>query len=181
MFQFWTDDTRESVVFSFHLVWLFYEAVQGDKPPFPSARDHLPAVLIARASELSQSEHRHIRDVYEQLHEQLPDLRKGGGVLFLQDPFPRREWNSLFLVGLCFRDPHVRVYRLDRLLRDWGQSASVDVDVVFTYENARLTLCEAEPFHGVAVRDLPHRACQQAALGAPAALVRGFASGGEAR
>ena len=29
MFQFWTDDTRESVVFSFHLVWLFYEAVQG--------------------------------------------------------------------------------------------------------------------------------------------------------
>ncbi|MGE3877127.1 MAG: alpha/beta hydrolase family protein [Parvibaculaceae bacterium] len=29
MFQYWTDDTRESVVFSFHLVWLFYEAVQG--------------------------------------------------------------------------------------------------------------------------------------------------------
>ncbi len=29
MFQYWSDDTRESVVFSFHLVWLFYEAVQG--------------------------------------------------------------------------------------------------------------------------------------------------------
>lgn len=29
MFQYWTEDTRESVVFSFHLVWLFYEAVQG--------------------------------------------------------------------------------------------------------------------------------------------------------
>jgi hypothetical protein len=29
MFQYWADDQRESVVFSFHLVWLFYEAVQG--------------------------------------------------------------------------------------------------------------------------------------------------------
>ena len=38
----------------------FLEAVQGRRPPFPSARDHMPAVLIARASELSQSEHRHI-------------------------------------------------------------------------------------------------------------------------
>jgi dienelactone hydrolase len=29
MFQYWTDDTREAKVFSFHLVWLFYEAMQG--------------------------------------------------------------------------------------------------------------------------------------------------------
>lgn len=29
MFQYWADDTPESVVFSFHLVWLFYEALQG--------------------------------------------------------------------------------------------------------------------------------------------------------
>ena len=29
MFQYWTDDTRAARVFSFHLVWLFYEAVQG--------------------------------------------------------------------------------------------------------------------------------------------------------
>lgn len=29
MFQYWSDDTRDSVVFSFHLVWLFYEAMQG--------------------------------------------------------------------------------------------------------------------------------------------------------
>ncbi len=29
MFQYWSDDRRESVVFSFHLVWLFYEAMQG--------------------------------------------------------------------------------------------------------------------------------------------------------
>ena len=39
----------------------FYEAVQGKKPPFPSARDHLPAVLIARAAVMSQAEHRHIK------------------------------------------------------------------------------------------------------------------------
>ena len=39
----------------------FLEAVQGMKPPFPSARDHLPAVLIARASLLSQAEGRHIK------------------------------------------------------------------------------------------------------------------------
>lgn len=29
MFQYWTDDTLPARVFSFHLVWLFYEAVQG--------------------------------------------------------------------------------------------------------------------------------------------------------
>lgn len=39
----------------------FYEAVQGKKPAFPSARDHLPAVLIARAAQMSQAEHRHIK------------------------------------------------------------------------------------------------------------------------
>lgn len=39
----------------------FLEAVQGKQPPFPSARDHVPAVLIARASLLSQMEGRHIK------------------------------------------------------------------------------------------------------------------------
>lgn len=39
----------------------FLEAVQGKQPPFPSARDHLPAVLIARASQMSQSQRRHIQ------------------------------------------------------------------------------------------------------------------------
>jgi len=39
----------------------FLEAVQGKKAAFPSARDHLPAVLIARAAQLSQAEHRHIK------------------------------------------------------------------------------------------------------------------------
>jgi len=29
MYQHWQEDTRAAVVFSFHLVWLFYEAVQG--------------------------------------------------------------------------------------------------------------------------------------------------------
>ena len=29
MFQYWTEDTPAARVFSFHLVWLFYEAVQG--------------------------------------------------------------------------------------------------------------------------------------------------------
>jgi predicted dehydrogenase len=38
----------------------FYDAVQGKKPAFPSARDHLPAILIARAAQMSQAEHRHI-------------------------------------------------------------------------------------------------------------------------
>jgi predicted dehydrogenase len=39
----------------------FLEAVQGKKPSFPSARDHLPAVLIARAALMSQAEGRHIK------------------------------------------------------------------------------------------------------------------------
>ena len=39
----------------------FLDAVQGKKPPFPSARDHRPAVLIARASQLSETEGRHIQ------------------------------------------------------------------------------------------------------------------------
>jgi dipeptidyl aminopeptidase/acylaminoacyl peptidase len=29
MYQYWADDTLEAKVFSFHLVWLFYEAMQG--------------------------------------------------------------------------------------------------------------------------------------------------------
>ena len=29
MFQYWTEDTPAAKVYSFHLVWLFYEAVQG--------------------------------------------------------------------------------------------------------------------------------------------------------
>jgi len=39
----------------------FYEAAQGKKAPFPSAKDHLPAVLIARAALMSQAEGRHIK------------------------------------------------------------------------------------------------------------------------
>jgi len=39
----------------------FLEAVQGKKPPFPSAQDHLPAVLIARASLMSMAQRRHIK------------------------------------------------------------------------------------------------------------------------
>ena len=39
----------------------FLKAVQGKQPPFPSARDHMPAVLIARASQMSQAEGRHIK------------------------------------------------------------------------------------------------------------------------
>ena len=39
----------------------FLEAVQGNKPAFPSARDHLAAVQIARGSQMSADEHRHVK------------------------------------------------------------------------------------------------------------------------
>ncbi len=39
----------------------FLEAVQGKRPAFPSARDHLPAVQIARGALLSAAEHRHVK------------------------------------------------------------------------------------------------------------------------
>jgi len=39
----------------------FLEAVQGKKPAFPTARQHLPAVQIARGSLLSAAEHRHVK------------------------------------------------------------------------------------------------------------------------
>lgn len=39
----------------------FYEAVQGKKRAFPSARDHLPAVVIARGALMSQAERRHVQ------------------------------------------------------------------------------------------------------------------------
>jgi len=38
----------------------FLESVQGKKPPFPSARHHLPAVQIARGALASMAEGRHI-------------------------------------------------------------------------------------------------------------------------
>jgi UDP-N-acetyl-2-amino-2-deoxyglucuronate dehydrogenase len=39
----------------------FLESVQGKKPVFPSARDHLAAVQIARGSLMSAAEHRHVK------------------------------------------------------------------------------------------------------------------------
>ena len=39
----------------------FLESVQGKKPVFPSARDHLAAVQIARGSQMSAAEHRHVK------------------------------------------------------------------------------------------------------------------------
>jgi predicted dehydrogenase len=39
----------------------FLKAVQGKAPAFPTARQHLPAVQIARGSLLSAAEHRHVR------------------------------------------------------------------------------------------------------------------------
>jgi len=39
----------------------FLEAVQGKKPVFPSAEDHLPAVIIARGSQMSVDERRHVK------------------------------------------------------------------------------------------------------------------------
>ncbi len=39
----------------------FFEAVQGKKPPFPSARDHMPAVMIARGALMSAAEGRHMK------------------------------------------------------------------------------------------------------------------------
>ena len=38
----------------------FYDACTGKKPPFPSAREHLKAVQIARGSVLAMRERRHI-------------------------------------------------------------------------------------------------------------------------
>lgn len=39
----------------------FLEAVQGRKPPFPSGRDHLPAVLICKGAAMSAEQRRHIK------------------------------------------------------------------------------------------------------------------------
>ena len=39
----------------------FYDAVQGKKKPFPSGHDHLPAVQIARGSQIAAIEQRHIK------------------------------------------------------------------------------------------------------------------------
>ncbi len=46
---------------SFEQWGYFLESVQGKKKPFPSARDHMPAVQIARGSLLSAAERRHIK------------------------------------------------------------------------------------------------------------------------
>lgn len=39
----------------------FLEAVQGLKPAFPSARDHMPAVQIAAGARFAMAEHRHVK------------------------------------------------------------------------------------------------------------------------
>jgi len=51
MFTYWTDDTPEARVFSFHLVWLFYEAVQGGADTNELLNKHLrsaaPSLVVS--------------------------------------------------------------------------------------------------------------------------------------
>jgi len=60
------------------------------------------------------AEARHIENVARQMRQGVPCLRPGAHVLFLRDPFPQFEWNSLFLVHLLYGDREIVVHRPGR-------------------------------------------------------------------
>jgi hypothetical protein len=71
-----------------------------------------------------------IASVSRQLRETAPCLRKGAHVLFRRDPFPRFDWNSLFLVRLLYSDREIVVHRPGR------QSEPPEhYDVVFDWDD----------------------------------------------
>lgn len=57
---------------------------------------------------------RHIASVARQLRQSAPCLRPGAHVLFLRDPFPKLDWDSLFLVHLLYNDREMVVHRPGR-------------------------------------------------------------------
>lgn len=118
-------------------------------------------------------EARDVRLAYEQLSRRPEAIPPGAEVLFLNDPFPCNEWTSLFLVVLYSRDPTVKVFRMDRLMRDSSPEALLHPDVVLTWRDDQLLECNAADFRGLMVRELPERhrqsVCQaRAGSGRPA-------------
>ena len=103
--------------------------------PIPAV---LTAVLLAgtfhhlrrdRHPEIHLAEANRIASVAAQMRQVAPCLPPGASVLFARDPFPRFEWNSLFLVRLVYNDMTIAVSRPGRLP---GQP--VDYDAVFDWD-----------------------------------------------
>jgi hypothetical protein len=80
------------------------------------------------------AEARHLANVARQMRQSAPYLPPGAHVLFLRDPFPRFEWNSLFLTRLLYNDREMIVHRPGRpggpietydAVFDWDEGESV--------------------------------------------------------
>lgn len=68
-----------------------------------------------RSPSAERAEANHIMEVSRQLRSRVPCLNPGSRVLFLADPFPQFNWNSLFLVRLVYGDMSLEVDRPDRV------------------------------------------------------------------
>ena len=124
-------------------------------------RQPLPAVLAAvllagtfhhlrrdRNTEAPVAEARHIAAVAAQMRQSAPCLAPRSRVLFLRDPFPRFDWNSLFLVRLLYGDQSIEVYRPGRI-----DGPPETYDVVFDWDAG----AEGGPGQGV-LRRIIHEA-----------------------
>ena len=70
------------------------------------------------------------RDLIRQLSDARPSLRRGGRVLFVDDPFPKDGYTLLFTTALFYRDLSITV--------DRAPAARAGYDAVFAFRNGRL-------------------------------------------
>ena len=85
-------------------------------------RDRHPEIHLAEANRIAS--------VAAQIRRAAPCLPPGAQVLFVRDPFPRFEWNSLFLVRLVYNDMTFAVSQPGRP----GSGQPVDYDAVFDWD-----------------------------------------------
>ncbi len=79
-----------------------------------------------------------VRSMTLQLSELHPTLPKGARVLFLSDPFEGRDYDTLFLLRLYYKDRTLEVDSVRRMQRKPDALALAGYDYIFTYDEGRL-------------------------------------------
>ena len=136
-------------------------AVAGKRAPFAvvfacllSLMFHVHRKHSPMPVHVERGEHVHIMKVAGQLDAWRQELRCAESILFVEDPFPRFEWNSFFLVSLLAMDPAVKTpacegetpsytapdrVRIPKRLRERYQPGDVvRFDLALTYEDGEM-------------------------------------------
>jgi hypothetical protein len=121
-----------------------------------------------RSWQARTAEHRLILHTRHALGPWRANLQRGERTLFLQDPLPGWDWDSLFLAVLIARDPHapfrpevgdLTVHTRDKLPKFFPPDARPQFDLVLSQESGRLVECDGRPLAGASVAELAAATC----------------------